>query len=269
MLNAISIDLEDWFCAYNLRIKTEDWVKQELRVVDNTKRILDLLDKYKVTATFFVLGWFAEHVPNLIRHVEERGHEIATHGYSHTVLTAMTPAEFENDLQRALDCTRACVKQSLIGFRAPSFTITNQTLWAFDVLARNGIQYDSSIFPISGHPDYGIGDAPLTIHQRGALTEVPLSVAEILGKRIPCSGGGYFRLFPYAITKFLIRQCNRQGRPVIFYLHPWEIDPDQPRRQLSLTKSLRHYINLDQTLSRLDRLLADFSFTSIRKVLGR
>jgi polysaccharide deacetylase family protein (PEP-CTERM system associated) len=172
-------------------------------------------------------------------------------------------------LQRALDCTRACVKQSLIGFRAPSFTITNQTLWAFDVLARNGIQYDSSIFPISGHPDYGIGDAPLTIHQRGALTEVPLSVAEILGKRIPCSGGGYFRLFPYAITKFLIRQCNRQGRPVIFYLHPWEIDPDQPRRQLSLTKSLRHYINLDQTLSRLDRLLADFSFTSIRKVLGR
>ena len=269
MLNAISIDLEDWFCAYNLRIATKDWGKQELRVVDNTHRILNLLDQHNVQATFFVLGWFAEHTPDLIREVERRGHEIATHGYSHTVLTAMTPAEFEIDLQRALDITRSCVTQDIIGFRAPSFTITNKTLWAFDILARNGIRYDSSIFPISGHPDYGIGDAPLAIHPRGALTEVPMSIAEIAGRRVPCSGGGYFRLFPYAVTKFLFERCNRQGRPVIFYLHPWEIDPGQPRRKLSMSKSLRHYINLDRTLARLDRLLTDFQFTSIRKVLGR
>lgn len=269
MINAISIDLEDWFCAYNLRIPSQDWDKQELRVVDNTHRILDLFAKHNVTATFFVLGWFAEHVPTLIREIERRGHEIATHGYSHTVLTAMTPAEFETDLQRALNCTRACVNQPILGFRAPSFTITSKTLWAFDILAKHDIVYDSSIFPISGHPDYGIGDAPLTIHQRGALTEVPMSVAEIAGKRVPCSGGGYFRLFPYTVTKFLMTQCHRQGRPVIFYLHPWEIDPAQPRRPLSLTKRLRHYINLDKTLARLDRLLADFEFASIKRILGR
>lgn len=268
MLNAISIDLEDWFCAYNLRIESKNWGKQELRVVDNTERLLALLDKHHVQATFFVLGWFAEHTPALIRTIEQRGHEIATHGYSHTVLTAMTPAEFESDLQRALEVTRACVQQPIRGFRAPSFTITPTTLWALDILAKYGIVYDSSIFPISGHPDYGIGDAPLTIHRRGALTEVPMSVAEIAGKRVPCSGGGYFRLFPYTITKSLIERCNQQGRPVIFYLHPWEIDPDQPRRKLSLTKSLRHYINLDKTFGRLDRLLTDFQFTSIQKVIG-
>jgi polysaccharide deacetylase family protein (PEP-CTERM system associated) len=240
-----------------------------LRIVANTQRILDLLDKRNVKATFFVLGWFAEHVPDLIREVERRGHEIATHGYSHTVLTAMTPDEFENDLKRALDFTRACVKQEIIGFRAPSFTITHKTLWVIDILAKHGIQYDSSVFPIGFHPDYGIADASLSIHQMGALTEVPMSVAEVFGRKIPCSGGGYFRLFPYVVTKFLIEQCNRQGRPVIFYLHPWEIDPGQPRRKLSMSKSFRHYINLDKTLARLDRLLTDFQFTTIRKVLGR
>ena len=268
MKNGLSIDLEDWFCAYNLRIGVEDWGKQELRVEKNARRILDLLDKHNVKATWFVLGWFAERVPDLIREAEQRGHEIATHGYSHTVLTDMTPEQFDTDLALALTATRECVQQPIRGFRAPSFTITNKTLWAFDVLTKHGITYDSSIFPISGHPDYGIGDAPLTIHKRGAVTEVPMSVAEVFGKRIPCSGGGYFRVFPYALTRYLMRACNRQGRPVIFYLHPWEVDPGQPRRKLSWSKSFRHYFNLDQTLARLDHLLSDFEFVPIKEVVG-
>ena len=264
----MSIDLEDWFCAYNLRINIVDWDKQELRVVGNTRRLLDLLAKHNTHATFFILGWIAERVPDLICEIEQRGHEIATHGYSHTVLTDMTPDAFEADLTRALDVTRARVKQDILGFRAPSFTITQKTLWAIDILARHGIRYDSSVFPIGFHPDYGIANAPLSIHPLGALTEVPMSVAKIFGRPVPCSGGGYFRVIPYAVTRYLMRQCNRQGRPVIFYMHPWETDPGQPRVKLSRSKSFRHYFNLDKTMRRLDRLLTDFEFTPIKQVLG-
>ena len=180
----------------------------------------------------------------------------------------MTPEAFEADLRRALDVTQPHVKRPILGFRAPSFTITPKTLWAVDILIRNGVKYDSSIFPISHHPDYGIADARLTIHKRGELIEVPMSVAEILGQRLPCSGGGYFRLTPYPATKFLMKMCNRQGRPVIFYLHPWELDADQPRVKMTLAKTFRHYINLNKTADRLERLLHDFQFSPIREVLG-
>jgi polysaccharide deacetylase family protein (PEP-CTERM system associated) len=268
MKNAMTIDLEDWFCAYNLRIKTQDWDKQELRVVENTTRILDLFQKHATRATFFVLGWIAERVPDLVHEIEQRGHEIATHGYSHTVLTEMTPDAFEADLTHALDVTRECVHQEIIGFRAPSFTITAKTRWAIDILARHSIRYDSSVFPIGFHPDYGIADAPLSIHPLGALTEVPMSVAEVFGRKIPCSGGGYFRVIPYRATRFLMQQCNRQGRPVIFYLHPWETDPGQPRVKLSWSKSFRHYINLDKTMQRLDQLLCDLQFAPIKDILS-
>jgi polysaccharide deacetylase family protein (PEP-CTERM system associated) len=271
MLNALSIDLEDWFCVHNLEpvIKKDDWDKQELRVVANTKRILELLKQHSTPATFFVLGWIAERVPNLVQEIEYHGHEIATHGYSHTLLTAMTPESFDADLKKALTITKKCVNQEIIGFRAPSFTITNKTLWALDVLQQNGIRYDSSIFPISYHPDYGIPNASLSIYKlTERLTEVPLSCAEILGKRLPCSGGGYFRLFPYRITKALFKRCNQQGRPVIFYLHPWEIDPGQPKVDLPWSKKFRHYHNLNKTYQRLDQLLTDFEFTSMRKVIG-
>ncbi|MFB3896483.1 MAG: XrtA system polysaccharide deacetylase [bacterium] len=271
MLNALSIDLEDWFCVHNLEsvIKKDDWEKQELRIVDNTKRILELLKLHTTQATFFVLGWIAERVPNLIQEIEHHGHEIATHGYSHTLLTSMTPESFAADLEKALTITNRCINQEIIGFRAPSFSITNKTLWALDILQQNGIKYDSSIFPISYHPDYGIPNTSLSIYKiTEQLTEVPLSCAEIFGKRIPCSGGGYFRLFPYRITKSLFNQCNQAGRPVIFYLHPWEIDPEQPRVVLPWSKKFRHYNNLHKTYQRLDQLLTDFTFTSIRKVIG-
>lgn len=268
MKNALTIDLEDWFCANNLRITIDEWDRRDLRVVENTDRILDLLDRHSVQATFFVLGWIADRVPALVQEIEQRGHEIATHGYSHTLLTEVTPAEFEADLCRALEVTRRLVTQPLLGFRAPSFTITRKTLWALDILARHGIKYDSSIFPVRFHPDYGMPDAALSIHRIGPIIEVPMSVARILGRNIPCSGGGYFRVFPYAITRFLLQQCNREGRPAVFYLHPWEVDPGQPRVKLSFSKSFRHYMNLDKTLERLDHLLDDFEFAPVREVLG-
>lgn len=271
MNNALSIDLEDWFCVYNLSqvIKREDWEKQELRVVQNTERILNLLDRHQVTATFFVLGWIAEHVPELIAEIERRGHEIATHGYSHTVITAMTPEAFESDLKKAIGITRALIHQDILGYRAPSFTITPKTMWAIDVLTRNGIRYDSSVFPISYHPDYGVPDAPLTIYRHNdALIEFPLTCVKMMGKVIPCCGGGYFRIFPYFVTRYLLRRVNREGRPAIFYFHPWEIDPDQPRVKLPWQKTFRHYFNLKRTFDRLDRLLSDFKFISIRELLG-
>jgi polysaccharide deacetylase family protein (PEP-CTERM system associated) len=272
MINAMTIDLEDWFCVANLRhvISRSEWHQCELRVVDNTRRLLDGFARHEVEATFFVLGWVAERVPDLIREIADCGHEIATHGYSHSLLTEMTPESFEEDLQRAIQVTEACVDCDIVGFRAPSFTITSKTLWALDILARNGICYDSSIFPIGFHPDYGMPDAPLWIHKltMAPLTEVPLSCAEVWGRRIPCSGGAYFRIFPYFVSKCLLRRCNNQGRPAIFYIHPWEIDPGQPRVRLPLLKRFRHYYKLQDTLRRLERLLNDFQFTSVRKLVG-
>lgn len=271
MKNALSIDLEDWFCVYNLSqvIKREEWENYDLRVVENTKRILSLLDRHQVTATFFVLGWIAEQAPDLIREIDQRGHEIATHGYSHTVITAMTPESYEEDLKKAIQITKQCVDQEILGYRAPSFTITPKTMWAIDILTRNGIRYDSSVFPISYHPDYGVPDAPLSIYKHNdSLIEFPLTCVKIMGRTIPCCGGGYFRIFPYFVTRYLLRLCNGGGRPAIFYFHPWEIDPDQPRVKLSWQKTFRHYFNLTKTFNRLDRLLSDFEFTSVRRVLG-
>ena len=271
MKNAMSIDLEDWFCVHNMEqaISRSDWDACEMRVTENTRSILELLARHKTEATFFVLGWVAERVPDLVREIASHGHEIATHGYSHTLLTDMTPESFEEDLKRAIHVTRNCVDQEIIGFRAPSFTVTNKTLWAVDVLTRNGIKYDSSVFPVGFHPDYGMPNASLAVYRHNdSLVEVPLSCAEFMGKRIPCSGGGYFRIFPYAITRRLLKLCNEQGRPAIFYLHPWELDPRQPRVKLPLLKKFRHYYNLNKTLARLDRLLGDFEFTSVRKVIG-
>lgn len=267
MKNALSIDLEDWFCAYNLRLSLQQWDSLDFRVVDSTHRLLELFSRHAVKGTFFVLGWVAERVPDLIQEIEQQGHEIATHGYSHTLLTQMTPDEFEADIQKALAVTQPLINQPIRGFRAPSFTVTKQTLWAVEILKKHGIRYDSSVFPIGFHPDYGIADASLDIFSLQGLTEVPLSVAEVLGRRIPCSGGGYFRLLPYPLTKQLMRICNRQGRSVIFYIHPWEVDPNQPRQPLSWSKRFRHYYNLDKTLTRLDVLLKNFEFVPIKELL--
>ncbi|HEY5536957.1 MAG TPA: XrtA system polysaccharide deacetylase [Ignavibacteria bacterium] len=273
MLNALSIDLEDWFCVHNLSsvIKKEDWDKCEYRVEKNSSKILDLLDKYNTKATFFVLGWIAEKSPQLIKEIENRGHEIASHGYYHTLITSLTPEEFESDLKRGVEAIKKTgVTQEILGFRAPSFTIVDKTKWALEILEKNNFKYDSSVFPVSFHPDYGIGDVPLSPYKitKGIL-EFPMSVALFFGKKIPFGGGGYFRLFPYFITKYLFGKVNREGRPVIFYLHPWEIDPGQPKMKLPMLNKFRHYNNLNKTEKRFDRLLNDFQFTTLKNLCSK
>ena len=272
MQNVMSVDVEDWFCVHNLSrlIPYADWDKCESRVERSTARLLDLFGKYRVEATFFVLGWVADRFPDLVREIERRGHEVATHGYSHQLLTYMRPEEFRADLQRSLVALARTATQEVRGFRAPSFSLTKRTLWAVDILRESGIQYDSSVFPVAFHPDYGIADADLRPHRLAeGLTELPMGVAEVFGWRIPCSGGGYFRLYPYAVTRALMRRCNQQGRPVMFYLHPWEADPGQPRvAGLSWSKRFRHYNNLDRTEERLEWLLNDFAFTSARQLIA-
>lgn len=271
MTNIFSVDVEEYFCAMNLRSFTpqSSWEMLPSRVEAGTGKLLDLLDEFKYEATFFVLGWVAERIPGLVREIERRGHEIATHGYGHQPLTSLNAESFEEDLRHALAVTQPLVKQPVMGYRAPSFTVTPSTSWAFAVMEKCGIRYDSSVFSINFHPDYGFPGAPLTRYAASEnLTEMPLSCVDFLGMRLPCSGGGYFRLLPYFCSRFLFRKCNAAGRPVVFYLHPWELDPGQPRFPLPTLKRWRHYNNLEKTEQRLRRLFKDFSFTSMRKALS-
>jgi len=271
MKNALTVDLEGWYNVHNFSraIKREDWGKMEPRVERNTEKLLGILSRRGVKATFFVLGWIAERHPGLIKEIAARGHEIATHGLSHRLLTEMSPDLFAAELARSLDLLRGLVSQTVIGFRAPSFSLTKETLWAVDVLRRYGIQYDSSAFPTSIHPDYGLAGSPLSIHRLGdGIWEVPLSCLPLGKFHIPFSGGGYFRLMPHSLTRRFFLAFNRKIGPVVFYIHPWELDPAQPRVRVSAQKRFRHYFNLRKTAARLDRLLAEFEFTTVREVLG-
>lgn len=273
--NAFTVDVEDWFCVRNLRgvIRPGTWGERESRVESSTLRVLDLLDAADVHGTFFVLGWVAEHHPDLVREIDRRGHEVGCHSHAHEMVSEQTPAAFEADLARALDTIRALVDQPVIGYRAPSFSITSAQAWAFPILAGNGIRYDSSVFPFGGHPDYGIADAPLGIHETGAgVLEFPMTCVPVAGRRVPVGGGGYFRHYPYALTRLLLRRHNAAGRPFAFYVHPWELDPDQPRVSPgrgpgALLRRQRHYHGLATTEGRLERLLAEFAFTTMADLL--
>ncbi|HEX9367341.1 MAG TPA: XrtA system polysaccharide deacetylase [Vicinamibacterales bacterium] len=270
--NALTIDFEDWFCVSNMNhlIDRKDWDLCELRVEGSAGRVLDLLDRHGTKATFFVLGWIADRVPGLVREIERRGHEIASHGYGHRMVTDLSAAEFEDDLERGLEALRkAGVTQEIIGFRAPSFSIVERTTWALPILERRRFKYDSSMMPVGFHPDYGVPNGPLRPFKvTDGMTELPLSCIELFGRRVPCCGGAYFRLLPYAFTRYGIRRCHAEGRGVVFYFHPWEIDPNQPRMKLPLAKQIRHYYGLRHTERKLERLLTDFRFTTIREVLG-
>jgi polysaccharide deacetylase family protein (PEP-CTERM system associated) len=269
--NVMSIDVEDWFCVYNLstHIRFDEWPRMDSRVERTTLRLLEMFSRHQVAGTFFVLGWVAERFPDLVREIERRGHEVATHGYAHRLLTQMTAEEFRADLLRSLEVIGRAASQPVRGHRAPSFSVTQRTPWAAGIMREAGLAYDSSVFPLGFHPDYGIGDAPLEPYWLAdGLREVPMSCAQVNGWRVPCSGGGYFRPYPYAMTRALMRRCNAQGRAVIFYLHPWEIDPEQPRVEaLRWSKKFRHYHNLARTEERLERLLSDFRFGTMAQLL--
>ncbi len=343
MFNILTIDLEDYFQvhAFSDVIKFEDWGNYECRIERNTDRLLSILHDspinngstaarqhcntlepahlvthspnnsltHKVQATFFVLGWIAERYPGLVRRIQEEGHEIACHGYAHQLVYTQSRDEFRQDIKRAKSILEDTTGREVIGYRAPSYSITNKSKWAFEVLVEEGFKYDSSIFPIR-HDFYGMPNAPrfpfvvslngnsnvefLTLNfelgtaepQHGStaalnnsltdslinsksLIEFPISTVKVFGQNFPISGGGYFRLFPYPLVKAALKSINeKEDKPFIFYLHPWELDFEQPRiKELRLRSRFRHYVNLNKTEFNLIRLLSDFQFSSIKELL--
>ena len=272
--NALTVDVEDYFqvSAFAKSIDRRDWDKHPLRVENNTRRLLDLFDEHQVKATFFVLGWVADRSKDLVKEIAARGHEVASHGYSHQLVYNQTPDVFREETLRSKQLLEDIVQMPVRGYRAASYSITERSLWALDILAEAGFEYDSSIFPVR-HDRYGIPGAPDSPHRletpKGhSLVEFPLSTAKLLKYRLPIAGGGYFRLYPYALSRAGLQQINRRQQPFIFYLHPWEIDPEQPRIAASGFSRFRHYNNLDKCESRLRRLMADFQFGTAWDVLN-
>jgi len=275
MLNAFTIDVEDYFQvgAFAKTISVSDWDKWEFRAVANTEKILEILAAAEVKGTFFVLGWVAQKAPQLVKRIAECGHTIASHGLMHQLVYTQTEAEFREDVRVTRKMLQDLSGQAVVSYRAPSFSITKKTPWAHRVLVEEGYLYDSSVFPIH-HDLHGNPDAPTRIHrietESGSIVEFPPAIVKILGQNIPTGGGGYFRLFPFAITRRMLQSINVAGHPFVFYLHPWEVDPDQPRIPGTPLKSrLRHYLNLKRTASRLKRLLETFSFAPMEEVLAR
>jgi polysaccharide deacetylase family protein (PEP-CTERM system associated) len=273
VVNAMSVDVEDYFHANALAsaAPSSRWEGFESRVVQNTDRLLDTFSRAGIEATFFVLGWVAQRHPDLVRRIQAEGHEIASHGYGHQLTYELTQAAFREDVRRAKALLEEQTGAVVRGYRAPSYSITMRSLWALDVLIEEGYEYDASIFPIR-HDRYGIPHAPrhpyLLTRGGGQLLEAPPSTVRLMGANVPIAGGGYFRLLPFAWTRWGIRRINDvERRPVIFYLHPWEIDPDQPRFEVSTLSRFRHYRNLHLTQSRLERLLSEFAFAPLSRVL--
>jgi polysaccharide deacetylase family protein (PEP-CTERM system associated) len=275
VLNALTIDVEDYFqvSAFAAAAPVARWDTFESRVCRNTNRVLDILATSRTHGTFFVLGWVAERFPDLIKRIHREGHELASHGYEHRLVYETTPEAFRRDLRRAKAVIENAAGVGVVGYRAPSYSITDRSLWALDVLIAEGYRYDSSIYPIR-HDRYGIPSWPRHIHRierpSGSIWELPGSTIARAGANLPIGGGGYFRLLPYAWTRHGIASLNRrEGQPAIFYLHPWEIDPEQPRIRAGALSRFRHYYNLTKTESRLRRLLSEFRFGRVTDVLAQ
>ena len=272
-LNALTIDVEDYFHVSGFEgcVSRSQWDDFPLRVADNTHRLLDLLAAAGVRATFFVLGWVAERRPDLVKDLRAAGHEIASHGHWHRLIYTQTPDEFRADVRQARDVLQDILGEAVTAYRAPSFSVTRESLWALDVLVEEGFLLDSSIYP-ARHDRYGIPGAPPGPHRierrAGALWEFPPPVYRCVGRTLPVGGGGWFRLYPYGLTRHCLRAVNKAGRPFAAYLHPWEIDPDQPRQSPGRMAAFRHYVNLRRTEGRLVRLLRDFRFGTLSESLA-
>jgi len=274
MINALTIDVEDYFMvsAFADKVRFEDWHRHESRIERNTYRILELLAEYKVKATFFVLGWIAEHYPQLIKDISSSGHEIASHGYNHRLIYDQTPDEFRKDIRKTKKILEDITGEPVVGYRATSFSVIKETLWALDILIEEGFKYDSSIFPIH-HDRYGIPEAERFPHiikrKNGAIMEFPPSTLRILGKNIPIGGGGYLRLLPIQFTEWGMRSINKkETRSAIVYFHPWEIDSEQPKLNGSRVSIFRHHVNIGKTFSKLKRLLRNFQFGTIKEIFS-
>ncbi len=275
MINAISIDVEDWYQVSDFEsvVQFSRWDDFESRVVRNTRRILELLGRHSIHGTFFILTWNAERFPELVKEIDAAGPEIATHGYAHRLVYTQTPEEFRSDLQRSLNILQDLTGKPVLGYRAPSFSITKDSIWALDVLLELGLRYDSSIFPLRDKL-YGIADSyrfPYVVRQQGSqdLIEFPMSTVRVRQTNLPLAGGAYFRLLPYAFFRWGMNKLNREGKSTVLYLHPWEIDPEQPRIAARGKRGYSsHYWNLRATENKLVRLLQDFSFAPMREVLA-
>ncbi len=270
MRNILTIDVEDYFqvSAFSPHISRTSWDQFESRVEQNTARVLACMARKGTKATFFVLGWVAERYPQLVKVIQAEGHEVACHGYSHCLVYEQTPREFRGETRRAKAVLEDITGCAVCSYRAASYSITRKSAWALQILAEEGFKYDSSIFPIV-HDRYGIPDAPrhpirIKLASGYELLEFPLSTLKLWGLNLPISGGGYFRLFPYMLTHLCIRRLNKMDAlPVIFYLHPWEFDPDQPVQKVGRLSRFRHYLNLHKTEARFERLLASFEFAPL------
>ncbi|ABD79403.1 XrtA system polysaccharide deacetylase [Saccharophagus degradans] len=276
VVHAMTVDVEDYFhvSAFYKVISQGDWDKWPTRVEENTLKLLDLFEQRKIKCTFFVLGWVAERFPELIRKLSEQGHEIASHGYSHQLVYTQTPEVFREETKKSKDILEQITQQPILGYRAASYSITRKSLWALDILDELGFEWDSSIFPVH-HDNYGVPGSPtqpytIELENGNKITEFPLTSAKVMGMSIPAAGGGYFRQYPYALSRWLFERASvNQTRPLIFYLHPWEIDPDQPRvPNASFKSKFRHYTNLHRCYGRLERMINDFNFGTIQQSLG-
>ena len=277
MLNALTIDVEDYFqvTAFERHVRRDEWHQYPLRVENNTLRILDMLDEFGIRATFFVLGWVAKRVPELVREIHCRGHEVACHGYGHQLVYRIGPDKFRHDVRTSKALLEDICGERVNGYRAPSYSITKKSLWALDILVEEGFTYDSSIFPVI-HDTYGISDAlrfPNSIRcGSGTIREFPLTTlpVRIAGReyRLPIAGGGYLRLFPARLIGQWINKINRREKqPAVLYFHPWEIDPGQPRIKACLKSRFRHYLNLHKTEGKVRDLLTEFRFGTMNEVL--
>ncbi len=271
ILNAMTVDVEDYFqvSAFENHIPKEDWDRIPCRVEANVDRILELFDSKDVKATFFTLGWIAERYPAMVRRIVGSGHELASHGWEHVRVTEQTEAVFREDVKKTRGFLEEIGGQQIRGYRAASYSIGSTNLWALDVLADEGYQYSSSIVPVR-HDLYGMPEAPRFPFSaaNGKLLEIPVTTLKLGRRNLACGGGGWFRLFPYLFTRWTYRRVNeKEGEPGVFYFHPWEIDPDQPRQEgIGLKTRFRHYLNLNRTQSRLERLLDDFEWGRMDEV---
>ena len=270
--NAMTIDVEDYFqvSAFAPYIARSDWDTRECRVERNIDRILELLARHRTRATFFTLGWIAERYPDMVKQIVAQGHELASHGYGHQRASDQTPDIFFADISRAKKLLEDLSGQAVQGYRAPSFSIGHANLWAYDSLQRAGYSYSSSIYPIA-HDHYGMPDAPRFAHTvRSGLLEIPITTVRLFERNFPSSGGGYFRLLPYPVFRAALRLLRRrEAAPAVFYLHPWELDPGQPRLPVAALSRFRHYVNLDRMAGKLSRLLTDFRWDRLDRVFAR
>lgn len=274
--HAMTVDVEDYYhvAAFNKAINPADWHKWPSRVEANTHTLLQLFDDSQIKITFFILGWVAERYPELVKTIRAQGHEIASHGYSHQLIYKQDQQVFREETAKSKHILEDLAQLPVVGYRAASYSITRKSLWALDILADLGFTWDSSIFP-TRHDNYGIPGSPeepykIITNSGAVLTEFPLTTAKVFGQSVPAAGGGYFRQYPYALSRWLFERASlEQTKPQIFYLHPWEIDPDQPRvPNASWFSNFRHYTNLKRCLPRLERMIGDFQFGTISQSLG-